>query len=535
MNDRKQKQTPDNGGLWGRHRILILFLTAIIVLAVIGHFMFRPDRNASLQIIYTGDLQGQAAYTPGTYAGYEKIAALAEKALREGRQVLLLDVGNCLGGSEMAEIDDGHSMISLMNAVGYDAMVPGPVDFIYGTATLSSLRAEAEFPFLAANIKKPDGSNAFENYKILNIDGVRIGIIGVTMGLSQTQAARDSLTVKDPVEEVQEVIGQINGKADAIIVLAYTGNEALTESLAEIAGVTLVIESGGSEAYAKTSGSGTLITCAGKKGSLIGMADLNITRDGAEIENSFYHAALYDQLTSDEKVAGVLETVNRDRASAEALQAGTVSIPADKKTDEEMAVSIEETGIGNLTADAMLDAASGDGAVIAWIRDRSIQGTLMTGTVTRGQIGALFDDNLYMVTCKMTGGEIRSALEDSFENYPEAEDFLQVSSMTYTYDASTDIGSHLSDVMVGGHSLDDARTYIVAMTNSLADELGYSSEAVGRVSTYRTLASVLSNYIQKQASSDVTVSESEESGESDTGTGEAAEETEETKRINIIE
>ena len=519
-------------GKLNKHRLLILFLLAVIVMAVIGHFMFRPDRNATLRIIYTSDLQGQTAYTAGKYAGYEKIAALAEKTSSDGSQVLLLDAGNCLGGSEAAEIDDGSSMISLMNAVGYDAMAPGPMDFIYGAPTLSSLRAEAGFPFLAANIKKSDGSNAFDDYKILNIDGVRIGVVGVSMGLSQIQASRDSLTVQDPVETVKEVMNRIYGKTDAIIVLAYTGSKEITEALAGIDGVSIVIESGASEACSTKTGDGTVIASAGQKGSVIGIASLDISRDGAVVDNSFYKAALYDSLTSTDRVVSALETAAADKAAAEAMQAGSACLKNGEPADSEE-TGKTETAIGNLTADAMLDAASGDGADIAWIRDGSIQGNLVTGSVTRGQIDALFDDNIYLVACKMTGGEIRSALEDSFSNYPDAEDFLQVAGMSFTYDASTEIGSHLSDILVGSHNLDDARTYIVAMTNSLADELGYTSEASGRISSYRTIASVLCNYIQKQSLSNVQF-QTTETGDGEGGDGSVSE-TEETKRVNIVE
>ena len=74
-----------------------------------------------------------------------------------------------------------------------------------------------------------------------------------------------------------------------------------------------------------------------------------------------------------------------------------------------------------------------------------------------------------------------TALENSFNNYPNADGFLQVSGISYTFNASTAIGSRLSDIMIDGHKLDDARTYIVATTNILADTLGYRSEATGRI------------------------------------------------------
>lgn len=545
-------------GLTKRHQMMILGLLMVILAAVIGHFLLRPDRNAALKIVYTGDIQGQIAYDAGNYAGYEKIAAIAKEAARDGSHVLLLDTGNCLGGNEAGEMDNGSSIISLMNAAGYDAMVPGPLDFIYGSGTLSSLRAEAGFPFLAANIKKADGSNAFENYKILNINSVRIGIVGVTTGLNQVQAAKDSLIVEDPVESVQDVMKQLSGKTDAIIVLAYTGDRDVTEALAAINGVSIVIESGHVEAFSETFDDGTVIASAGRKGSVIGVASIEIHRDQSAIDNTFYKAGMYDGLESDQTVAGTLENVIKDRSAAGAMQAGSIVMPVTETEvipeteeiqesetediadtaetedvpayDENIVYHTAETAIGNLTADAMLDVTAGDGAAVALIQDQCIQGELQSGSVSRGQIGALFDDNLYLVTCKMTGGELRTALEESFSGYPKAAGFLQVSGISYTYDAGTGIGSSLSEIMVAGHAIDDARTYIVAMTNRLADQLGYISETSGRVSNYKTIASVLSGYIERQTAAPVA-----ESSETEDGDAAAAPETEETKRITIVE
>mgnify|MGYP000046041947 FL=1 len=57
----------------------------------------------------------------------------------------------------------------------------------------------------------------------------------------------------------------------------------------------------------------------------------------------------------------------------------------------------------------MLDAAASDGAVVALMPDQSISGTLANGIVSKGQVQNLFDDQLYLVTCKMTGGDLRTA------------------------------------------------------------------------------------------------------------------------------
>lgn len=556
-NIHSQPDTVQTEHLSRRHFYIIIVLIVIILAALIAHTILRPDRNATLRIIYTSDMQGQITYSDGQYAGYEKVAALSHKLSSEGDHVLLLDAGNCLGDSVIAEMDNGQSILSLMNTMQYDAMVPGPMDFVYGADTLSSLRSKASFPFLAANITKADGSTVFENYKILNINSVRIGVIGVTTGLSQTQAQKSSLTVADPVETVKNVLGQMSGKTDAVIVLAYTGSEDITNALAAIDGVSIVIESGASEAFANTTDNGTVITSAGTKGNVIGVVSLDITRSDVSADSQFYTASDYSSLPAEQSAADEVASVVRSADTNASEPAGSITLPTDiaddtadseSDTSDETADTLEdgsadndvrtyhlaETGIGNLTADAMLDAAASDGAVVALMPDQSISGTLANGIVSKGQVQNLFDDQLYLVTCKMTGGDLRTALEKSFDNYPNADGFLQVSGISYTFNASTAIGSRLSDIMIDGHKLDDARTYIVATTNILADTLGYRSEATGRIGTYRTIASVVTDYIQKNSSA-ASGSALPSETESDTEDTTVSSETADTTRIQINE
>ena len=565
-NDRNSRKTAvlqSEKGLSRNHFRLILILIAIIVIALIAHGILRPDRNASLKIIYTGNMEGQIVGTE-EYAGYARVASLAKEAASDGSHVLLHDAGNCLGGSIHAEVDEGQSMVSIMSTAGYDALVPGPLDFIYGSDVLSSLRSKASFPFLAANIMKSDGSTLLENYKILTINSVRIGIIGVTTGLDPSQAATESLTIADPVETVQTLIGQMSGRTDAVVVLAYTGDESVASALADISGVSLVIESGSSEANTDTRESGAIVVSAGERGSVIGIASLDITRSGSSITNTFYKSTDFAQVSDDKAAAEAVSSAAKSVSEGESLQLGSITITESSDTSAEGTFSDKlsedasdntsestsdspadgtesftghntETGTGNFVADAMLNAASGDQASLAIIPDKDIAGTLVTGPVTRGQIDALFDTHLYLVTCKMTGGELRTVLEASFENYPQADNFLQVSGVTYTFNSSTSIGSRLSDIMVEGHTLDDARTYVVAMPDTLASQLGYTSESTGKISSGKTIASIVSEYIQKQQKLNIQTDASESADGSESDTAEESDSESGTARITIVE
>ena len=76
----------------------------------------------------------------------------------------------------------GESMTAIMNQMGYDAAALGNHDFDFEVSTIRARAAQAEFPFLAANIvdkrtgQPPDYA---QPYTILDVNGIRVGVIGL--------------------------------------------------------------------------------------------------------------------------------------------------------------------------------------------------------------------------------------------------------------------------------------------------------------------------------------------------------------------
>ena len=484
-----------------RGNIAVFVLLIIVISAVAAQFLLRPDRKASFSIIYTGDIEGTVSYSAGEHAGYEKIAALAADAEADHRTVLI-DAGGCLGGSEAAETDNGVSMIALMNAAGYDALVPGPKDFVYGIDALRALRSEASFPFLAANLVDSAGNRLFENYAVVSDGDVRIGIVGVTNGISQQAAQRASVTVLDPVETAEAAVKELSGKTDTVIIVAYTGNEEVTRQLADIKGVSLVIESGTVISSGTVTEDGTYIVSPGKGGETVGHAQIEVRRSNVTISVAEFGPEQFDQAASRDDIRTAVEKCLRDK---EAMENEIVGVFEPGTFDKSPAASAEagddasggpvevETPTGDMVTDAMLSAASRDGAEIALIRGKDIHGELKDGSVTCGELNDLFDDSLNMVTCKMTGGELRKLLEESFEAYPDTENCFQVAGLKLVYHTSTSIGSALSEIIVGSHNLDDARIYTVSVTNNLLE----SGDGEGRdvIAYYNCMGNIMNSYV----------------------------------------
>ena len=124
-------------------------------------------------IIHTNDSHGRV----DDYMGFSSVSALKKDYEALGYSVLLLDAGDTLHGLPIATIDQGESIVSLMNLAGYDAMTPGNHDFNYGTARLTELTGMMYFPLISANVKvRETGVNLFMPYTVAPVSYTHLDV-----------------------------------------------------------------------------------------------------------------------------------------------------------------------------------------------------------------------------------------------------------------------------------------------------------------------------------------------------------------------
>lgn len=163
-------------------------------------------------------------------------AASCIKALREtGGTVAVLDNGDLLQGTAFtsqlraSEKDWAvHPIVACLNGINYDAAVPGNHEFDYGLPFLEKCTAGMNFPYLSANIKTLEGKPFFEPYTILERDGIRIGIIGLTTNHVPRWANPDNicgLRFTDPVQEAAYWVPVVRKKADLVLIAYHGGIE----------------------------------------------------------------------------------------------------------------------------------------------------------------------------------------------------------------------------------------------------------------------------------------------------------------------
>lgn len=138
-----------------------------------------------LVILYTNDEHGWLEQGQD-YGGADSLMYRwihQEKILNDPAHHLILSGGDLYTGPALSTWFKGESAIDIMNAMGYQAAAIGNHDFDYGLDNLQARAAQADFPFISANIRqKATGAipQFARPYIIKEVNGIKIGLVGLT-------------------------------------------------------------------------------------------------------------------------------------------------------------------------------------------------------------------------------------------------------------------------------------------------------------------------------------------------------------------
>lgn len=194
----------------------------------------KPD-TVNITLLATSDLHG--TFIPWDYASdtENKAGSLSQvatqiKAIRaDTNNVILVDVGDLIQGNfiETFKEDEISPMVQGLNALNYDIWVPGNHEFDFGLPVLERAMHQFKGSILAANIIRDDKTPYLPAYKIIEKQGVKIGIIGVTTPMT-AEFAKGTDRIKgiqftNPTEATQQAIKALSGQVDAIILISHMG------------------------------------------------------------------------------------------------------------------------------------------------------------------------------------------------------------------------------------------------------------------------------------------------------------------------
>jgi len=454
--------------LAGRMLLAILILHLLALPAAAG----ANPGETTITVVHVNDVHSRVEQTDANI-GYAKLAAFVKRLKTENPNTLLLDAGDTLHGQTIANLERGGSIVRMMNAVGFDAMVTGNHDYNYGYNRLLELAGETSFPVLAANVYKSDGTRLLEPYVVLNTGGVRVGVFGLATPETTYKTHPNNvagLTFADPVEEAKKIVAELKGKADAVIALVHLGlDEASVDTslklAEEVPGIDLIVDGHSHTALPEgLEAGGTLIVQTGEYSEHIGVVELTVGPSGAKARNARLIPA--EETIDIEPDPAVLAVIEEVKAGQESLLSEIVGKSLVDLDGEREHVRTGETNLGNLIADAMLFET---GADVALTNGGGIRASIPAGDITKGQVITVLPFGNYIRTKDITGAELLAALEHGVSAWPEPlGGFPHVAGLTFKIDPGKPAGERVYDARVGGKPLDLEATYSLATNDFLA-------------------------------------------------------------------
>ena len=465
-------------------RMLSLFVSLCVALAMVAPAAVFADAQAAaladqntaeapkdeipvaedITVFYTNDVhtyidKGSKAFD------YAKLATL--KKGYNPTNVLVLDAGDHIQGTAYGSMDNGKTIVNLMDAVGYDAATLGNHEFDYGMLRALNVAQNSKTPYLSCNFYNEKngkrGSNVLDSYKIFEKNGKKIAVIGITTPESFTKST-PAYFQNEKGEYIYGIAGGTDGSElyadvqkaidaakkenpDYVIALGHLGDDPSSspwtseETIANVSGLDAFIDGHShstvpSKEVKGKDGKTVILTQTGSYFDAIGKITIakngkitsELLTDGSKIEQDETVKAIQDKWITevDTKLGEVI---------------GDTTISFDNYLNDDRLVRKQETNTGDFAADALyylfedldydVDVAVMNGG---GVRNKTITGNLSYKSCkdihTFGNVACLI---------KVTGKQLLDALEWGAKDYPnECGGFLQVSGITYRIDPTVE-------------------------------------------------------------------------------------------------
>ena len=214
------------------------------------------------------------------------------------QNTLVIDGGDCFQGSGIAALTEGAAIIPMMNNIGYDIMLPGNWEVVYGKKVMLEDMFAYKGVKVCANMFHDTNDNQnnellFPPYFIKQIAGIKIGFIGYNDPLTpkrQSPAYSYGIRFTPPEINVTKYIQLLKDheKCDMVFLLTHMGlaQQVGLANMKEVKGVDYILGADTHERVRQPiEGKFTKVTEPGAFGSFISKLDIVIENGKVKEEN----------------------------------------------------------------------------------------------------------------------------------------------------------------------------------------------------------------------------------------------------------
>ena len=261
----------------------------------------QNGKTQTLTLLHTADIHSQLEihdefFIENKKPVYKKRGGLAtlKTMINELRDqnpanTLVIDGGDCFQGSGIAALTEGKAIIPLMNNIGYDIMLPGNWEVVYGKEMMMKDMFAYSGVKVCANMfhdtkDEQQGELIFPPYFIKHIAGIKIGFIGYNDPMTpkrQSPAYSYGIEFTFPKKNIARYIRLLKEyeKCDMIFLLTHMGmaQQVGLANRPEIKGVDYILGADTHERIRKpVEGTYARVTEPGAFGSFISKLDIVI-------------------------------------------------------------------------------------------------------------------------------------------------------------------------------------------------------------------------------------------------------------------
>jgi len=460
-----------------------------------------PSAAVTVTILHTNDVHGHvdeynrdhSACNPASatdcIGGAARLATQIEEIRGANPNVLLVDAGDQFQGTLYYSLFKADIVTVTMNALGYDAMAVGNHEFDDGPDELARLIDGADFPVLSANIDASASaalSGKIAASTVVTRGGERFGIVGLTTPETENISSPGSDVVfNDPATSLQAAVNALTAQGvDKIIALTHLGYDEDLALAQVITGVDVIV-GGHSHTFVYTptdpisfsppqypkydplqpagpyptkvsdlDGNPVLVVSDYQWGTFLGKLDVAFDANGLVSSYSGNPIYMANTVTQSATIVDIITPTYKVPVQAIMNTAiGTTTVDLPLTVGGNRICRVRECLLGDLVADALLwkinSIDPSDQYQIAFQNGGGLRTSIVSGSVSIGNVIEVLPFGNAIATFEMTGTKIIEALENGVSRYPAYDGrFPQVAGLRYYWTPSLAPGSRIISVQV---------------------------------------------------------------------------------------
>ena len=443
------------------------------------------DETQMITILQTADIHGQLNVHDELFwendeivfrklGGMANMRSLFDSVKAENPNgTLILDGGDLIQGGAVAALSEGRAFPAIVRQMGYDFLIPGNWEVVYGMSTMMDVLNDYNAPVIAANMfDEKTGESLFPPYFVKEIHGVKLGFISYNdpeIPVRQNPSFSKGMRFEQVHHNLEDLINELKDEqgVDVLFLVTHIGLSK-QKHLADdpiLERVDYVLGNDTHERIRKPlQGKYAKVTEPGAFGSFVGRLDL-IVKDGKVIEER------YDLMEVDPAKYAPNKDVERAIAEATAPYSEEINEVLGYSSTPLYRYFVVENPMDNMITDAARWKTGADISISNGFRFSPPLVPEENGKVaiTREHLWNMLPVDEQVKIGKASGTQINDWLEQEIHNvFAEnpMERFggwlVRFSGMTVKFNSEAEKGSRVEEILVNGEPIISDKLYTMS-------------------------------------------------------------------------